>query len=50
MFLFEKSEDMNLFFHEVRERMNLAVNSALIPNEPLSSFKPPKPIEEIRQD
>lgn len=48
MFLFEKSEDMNYFQIEVRQKLKLAVNSALIPRESLESFVPPRPIEEIK--
>lgn len=48
MFLFEKSEDMNYFMIEVRQKLKLIVNAALIPKETLSSFRPPRPLEEIK--
>ena len=48
LFLFEKSDDMHLFMSEVRDRMGLVVNAALIPNQSLSSFKPPRELEEIK--
>lgn len=48
MFLFENSDDMHLFLTEVRDRLNLIVNAALIPQKSLNSFKPNKSIEEIK--
>lgn len=48
MFLFENSDDMHYFLSEVRDRLNLIVNAALIPRKSLDSFSPIRTIEEIK--
>nr|QNH68114.1 structural maintenance of chromosomes protein 5 [Brachionus koreanus] len=49
MFLFENSDDMHLFLSEVRDRLNLIVNAAMIPRKSLNSFSPFRTIEEIKK-
>lgn len=48
MFLFEDSNDMHYFLSEVRDRLSLTVNAALIPRHQLSEFMPPKEIKDIK--
>lgn len=48
MFLFEKSKDMHLFIQEVREKQNLAVNFALVPDKPSSEFNPAYSLSDIK--
>ncbi|XP_078313053.1 structural maintenance of chromosomes protein 5-like [Crassostrea virginica] len=43
-FIFENTEDYNLFMREVRDRQNLKVNALKVPNKPLSAFKARKDI------
>lgn len=47
MFIFELSSDMHYFMDEVRDRLGLAVNAALIPNVSDYNFEPPRPIQAI---
>ena len=48
MFLFENSDDMHFFLSEVRDKLNLVVNAGLFPKKSLSSFMPPKSIDQIK--
>lgn len=47
-FIFENTEDYNLFMREVRDRQNLKVNALKVPNKPLSAFKARKEISYYR--
>ena len=49
LFLFEESEDMHFFINEVREKLQLIVHTALIPNRRSDSFKPPCNISDIKK-
>ena len=48
LFLFEESDDMHIFLKEVRDKENLVVHGALVPNKSLNDFKPPVPIEDLK--
>ncbi len=48
LFLFERSDDMHIFMSEIRDRQNLVVNTALIPNKSIDDFNPPRSIEELQ--
>lgn len=48
MFLFEDSNDMHHFMSEVRDKMGLTVNAALVPRHKLDDFQPPKHINELK--
>jgi hypothetical protein len=48
MFFFENSEDMDFFQKEVRQKMNLVVNSAMIYQGQSSDYKPSVPIEQLK--
>lgn len=48
MFLFEDSDDMHYFVTEVRDKLRLVVHAALVPNNSISQFVPPKPIEQLK--
>lgn len=48
MFLFEKSKDLHLFVQEVREKQNLAVNTAMVPDIPSSEYRPAYPLNDIQ--
>ncbi|XP_031560445.1 structural maintenance of chromosomes protein 5-like [Actinia tenebrosa] len=48
-FVFESRDDMKLFFNEVRDKQNLKVNGVTPPDHPLSSFKPSRNIEDLKQ-
>lgn len=49
LFLFEHSEDMHFFMSEVREKLQLIVNCALVPNKSSKDYYPPKPIEDLKK-
>ena len=49
MFLFERSDDMHLFLSEVRDKQNLIVHAALVPNYRLDSFQAPTSIDNLKR-
>lgn len=49
LFLFEDSQDMHFFINEVREKQQLIVHTALIPNKRSEDFYPPCDIADIKK-
>ena len=47
-FVCEDPSDQDKLLQELREKQNLRVNVVGMPKEPLSSFRPPAPIESFR--
>ncbi|XP_014666674.1 PREDICTED: structural maintenance of chromosomes protein 5-like [Priapulus caudatus] len=44
-FVCEDADDMELFMKTLRDEQDLRINAVKVPDEPLASFVPPKPIE-----
>ncbi|KAG7283860.1 hypothetical protein CRUP_034047 [Coryphaenoides rupestris] len=47
-FVFQKREDMEAFMKEVRDKLNLKVNSILAPAKSFSNIPPSRPIQSLR--
>lgn len=47
-FVCEDPDDLELFMKVMKDEQRLKVNAALVPAQPLSSFRPDYPIDRIR--
>ncbi|KAK3717890.1 hypothetical protein QZH41_014890, partial [Actinostola sp. cb2023] len=48
-FVIESRDDMKIFFDEVRDKQHLKVNGVTPPDEPLSSFKSSRKIDDLKK-